>query len=144
MNYYEERTRHVLNNLGISKPYRGGDYIASSIRYISLHENCFTPITKILYPEISKMHHTSRDSVECGIREIIELIWSDDSNAKVRKVIFPNYESTKPTNSEFLSSLYQYLYHKMHFENFTYICPTTGSYCKHSQEILTKLNMTCL
>ena len=136
MNYYEEATKQTLKDLGITKPYRGSEYIASSINYISSHENCFTPITKILYPEIAKIHHTSREGVECGIREIIELIWINNSNVQLRNVIFPRYKTEKPTNSEFLFILYQFLSHGMKHHDFTYICPTTGTYCKHSREII--------
>ena len=85
------------------------------------------------------MHQTSRESVEYGIREIIELIWMSDSNQKTRRIIFPKYETVKPTNSEFLSALYQYL--RLMCHDFTYVCPTTGSHCKHSREIIEVLRI---
>ena len=139
MKYYKTITKQTLAHLGVSKPYRGIEYIVSSILYIATHEDNFTPITKILYPSVAKIHKASPEGIEIGIRDIIELIWSNEAHAEYRCLVFPDLDK-KPTNSEFLLALYQYI-SKIHVKSsdITFQCPLAGGQCEFSEEIVSRL-----
>ena len=139
MNYYKTITQQTMAHLGVVKPYRGSEYIVSSMRYIAAHEDNFTPITKILYPAVAKIHKVSRESIESGIRDIIELIWSDDTHTEYRRQVFPDLDK-KPTNSEFLLALYHYI-NKINVKSsdITINCPLSGGPCQFSDEMIARL-----
>jgi len=139
MNYYKTITKQTLAHLGVSKPYRGIEYIVSSIWYIAAHEDDFTPITKILYPSVAKIHKASPEGIEIGIRDIIELIWSNETHAEYRRLVFPDLDK-KPTNSEFLLALYQYI-SKINGQtpNITFVCPLSGGQCQFSAEMVSRI-----
>ena len=139
MNYYKTITKQTLAHLGVSKPYRGIEYIVSSILYIATHEDDFTPITKILYPSVAKIHKASPEGIEIGIRDIIELIWSNETHAEYRRLVFPNLDK-KPTNSEFLLALYQYI-SKINIDtsDMSFFCPLAGGQCRFSDEMIARI-----
>ena len=139
MNYCKTITKQTLTHLGVTKPYRGIEYIVSSIWYIAAHEDDFTPITKILYPAVAKIHNVSRESIESGIRDIIDLIWSNETHAEYRCLVFPDLDK-KPTNSEFLLALYQYISKiNVKTSDITFQCPLAGGQCEFSEEIVLRL-----
>ena len=139
MKYYKTITKQTLVHLGVTKPYRGIEYIVSSMWYIAKHEDDFTPITKILYPAVAKIHNVSRESIESGIRDIIDLIWSNETHAEYRHLVFPDLDK-KPTNSEFLLALYQYI-NKINSttSDITFHCPLAGGKCQFSEEMITRI-----
>jgi len=100
----------ILSELGIRKKYKGIKYILTCIDYIERHENTFMPVTKILYVDVAKLHASSGDNVEQGIRRIIERIWDCKENSSlIYKIFHITYEDTRPTNTEFLWALYEYV-----------------------------------
>jgi len=139
MNYYKTITQQTMAHLGVVKPYRGSEYIVSSMRYIAAHEDNFTPITKILYPAVAKIHKVSKESIESGIRDIIDLIWANETHAEYRHLVFPNLYK-KPTNSEFLFALYQYISKiNVNTSDITFFCPLVGGQCQFSDEMLSRM-----
>ena len=139
MNCYKTVTKQTLTHLGVTKPYRGIEYVVSCVWYIATHEDEFTPITKILYPSVAKIHNVSRESIESGIRDIIDLIWSNETHAEYRRLVFPDLDK-KPTNSEFLLALYQYI-NKINVKtsDITFQCPWAGGQCEFSEEIISRI-----
>lgn len=100
----------ILNELGIHKKYKGVKYILTCIDYMEHHQRTFLPVTKFLYVDVAKIHKSSRYSVEQGIRRIIERIWDCKENDDLVKKIFgKTYDNTRPTNTDFLLALYEYV-----------------------------------
>lgn len=132
----------ILHELGVYKLYKGSEYIVSCINYIDRHETDFTPVTKVLYVDIAKLHNTSRYNVESGIRSIIEFIWDREENKELLKKIFGrNAIARKPANLEFLISLYHYV--KFQPENINvlaqkdiFVCPSSHGQCPFYKDIV--------
>lgn len=127
----------LLMKFGISKMYKGYDYIVSCIHFISDNEYSFTPITKILYVEIAKQYNTSSQCVEKSIRDTIKTIWDKNYDNKLLYEVFGIHTiSKRPSNMEFLLSLYQYVKNKRRKEsfliknNFNFVCPLSGKECE--------------
>jgi len=144
---YEDTTKSVLHQLGIGKSYKGYDYILCGIRLISQDESLLHCITKVLYIDIAKEHHTSGTCVEKNMRTIIEVIWrnTQENQQLILNIFGTRYASTKPSNKEFLELLYEYVksYNilKKAFLVNEVICPITQEVCAAYNELLKKLSI---
>lgn len=139
---YKIFTKKILQELGIQKKYKGCEYIISCVQYISENEDEYFPVTKILYVDVAKEFNTSDTCIERGIRNTIEKIWckKDEEQDKLVSKIFGKYsEQHKPTNMQFLASLYDYM--KLNSKsictnkNFIFICPKTGCECNYCKNV---------
>ncbi len=140
---YEKELLEILYNLGIRKMYKGCEYILYGIHYISENEANFSPITKILYVEIAKEYSTSNLCIEKNIRSVIELIWKESTNDVWISRVFGNYYLLKrPSNLEFLTSLYHYVrnttsqYSLPDRKNPGFICPMSGNECEYCRDYI--------
>lgn len=101
----------ILREIGISCSLLGYDYIKASI-IMGLDEPIvFRRITKELYPRVAKQFGTTPSRVERAIRHAIENAW-DRGNVKILHNIFGysvSAEKGKPTNSEFLATVVEYI-----------------------------------
>lgn len=96
-----------LHKLGMPAHIKGYQYIREGIFQLFTTENKSTKITKELYPLIADKYNTTPSRVERAIRHSIEVSWSR-GDYEVMESIFGNsvdFERSKPTNSEFLSSV---------------------------------------
>ena len=138
-------TRNVLHQLGIGKSYSGYDYILYAVNLIAKDENVLTGITKVLYIDIAKAFHTSDTCVERNIRKVIEVIWSQSkrNHSAILKIFGERFETTKPTNKEFLELLYEYI--KAHtilkklFQTDKIICPISNEVCIAYRQLVENL-----
>lgn len=66
-------------------------------------------ITKLIYPDIASLFHTSWNCVEKNIRTVVNSIW-ESHNTELLKIIFNKSEKDKkPTNKEFFKYMYDYI-----------------------------------
>lgn len=96
-----------LHKLGMPAHIKGYQYIREGIFQIFMNKGNVSKITKDLYPLIAKMYETTPSRVERAIRHSIEVSWSR-GDYDVMESIFGNsvdFERSKPTNSEFISSV---------------------------------------
>jgi len=136
---YEVQTIDILNQLGAHPKYKGYTYIISSILYIS--EKRESPVlTKTLYVDIAQKHNTSAQCVEKNIRKVIENIWENNQNKTLKKSIFGAHQNARPSNSDFLLSLHQYIatratrdYYK---EKYSFVCPASGTDCEFCNDFI--------
>ena len=141
---YEDTTKSVLHQLGIGKSYKGYNYILYGIHLISQDESRLYCITKVLYIDIAKEHHTSSICVEKNMRTIIEVIWRKTRENKqlILNIFGSRYASVKPSNKEFLELLYEYVKsYDMLKEAFLInkvICPISKEVCN---EFMKKLSI---
>ena len=142
---YEDTAKSVLHQLGIGKSYKGYNYILYGIHLISQDESRLYCITKVLYIDIAKEHHTSSICVEKNMRTIIEVIWRKTRENKqlILNIFGSRYASVKPSNKEFLELLYEYIkshnliYRLIHADKF--ICPISKDVCVAYTKIIESL-----
>lgn len=141
----EKLTITILNQLGISKTYKGYHYIISSIQFIHENETTFLPITKNLYIDIAKQYHTSDKCIEKNIRKITEIIWKEKKNPSLICDIFGKDNLTKRlSNTEFLILLYEYIIShtytdiliNLYQKETPFICPFCKTPCEFYSKII--------
>ena len=96
-----------LHKLGMPAHIKGYQYIREGIFQMFTNGTKVNKITKDLYPLIAGMFDTTPSRVERAIRHSIEVSWSR-GDYEVMESIFGNsvdFERSKPTNSEFISSV---------------------------------------
>lgn len=96
-----------LHKLGMPAHIKGYQYIREGIFQMFTNGTKVNKITKDLYPLIALMYDTTPSRVERAIRHSIEVSWSR-GDYEVMESIFGNsvdFERSKPTNSEFISSV---------------------------------------
>ena len=140
----EEKTLEILRKLGLQKVYKGCEYIISCINFIATNETGFTPVTKVLYIEVAKQYNTSSICVEKNIRSVIKKIWSTPENSPlISKIFSEHYTDKQPGNIEFLTLLHRYvkLNSFKNYDDYTFICPHSGTACEICKDfILETLN----
>lgn len=97
----------LLHSLGIPSHVRGYQYIREGILLIYESTSVVTLVTKDIYPEIAAKFETTSSRVERAIRHAIEISWVR-GDLKLMEKIFGNsidFERSKPTNSEFLTTI---------------------------------------
>ena len=104
--------RHLLKRLGIPANIKGYHYLVTAILLI-LNDNVYLgEITKGLYPEVAKMWDSTGSKVERAMRHAIESGIDRGGNAEFWNEIMVNsvsYYKGKPTNSEFLATICEYI-----------------------------------
>lgn len=96
-----------LHKLGMPAHIKGYQYIREGIFQMFTNKGNVSKITKELYPLIAEKYDTTPSRVERAIRHSIEVSWSR-GDYEVMESIFGNsvdFERSKPTNSEFISSV---------------------------------------
>lgn len=82
------------------------DYIELAIKHnYNLYE--LSP-TKSIYPEIAKIHRVDEIKVERTIRKAIEISWKETNN-DIKNIVFPVMNNNRPTNSEMIYAIYEYV-----------------------------------
>ena len=103
----EVEVSSILHNLGIPSHVKGYKYIREGIMLLYSSEDSMHLITKEIYPEIALKFNTTSSRVERAIRHAIEISWIR-GDLKLMENIFGNsidFERSRPTNSEFLTTI---------------------------------------
>lgn len=98
-----------LARLGFAPHLRGYAYLKTGIRRCLESPHEMESVTKLLYPAIAKEHETTAARVEHGIRHAIALAW-EGRDEEEWGFIFGFRKSHRPTNSEFLAALTDYIH----------------------------------
>lgn len=99
-----EVVSYLLRKLSIRADLLGYDYLCTAIEMVVNDISCLHNMTKVLYPEIAKVHNTTPQRVERAIRHSIVAMLKDGRAA------YTAYEVTGlphdgVTNSMFIGSL---------------------------------------
>ena len=106
----EERVLgQYLNKLGFAPHLRGYSYLKTGIRHCIETPQEMESVTKLLYPAIAREHNTTAARVEHGIRHAIAQAW-DGRDEEEWGSVFGFRNSRRPSNSEFLAALTDYIY----------------------------------
>lgn len=106
----EKNISIVLRKLGVPPSLTGFEYILTSIKLID-EDKYYCYHTWELYHEVANRHNTTHIRCERCIRHAVEISFKYGGLKAIEEVFGSAYDSTKgkPTNSEFLACLYEYL-----------------------------------
>ena len=96
---------NILKSLGIPVKLSGYRYISTAIEMVIQDETFLDSVTKLLYPEVAKQHHSTPQRVEKAIRHAIEVAWTTNKD----NLSLPDFKQCvcvgkkRPTNSEFIA-----------------------------------------
>ena len=102
---------NVLAKMGMPEHVIGYPYVTEAIKLIVNRPEVIHSVTKIIYPEITKMFDVPLTRVERSIRNAIEITWLE-GNFRLQDEFFrqPNYLFRhRPANSEFLFCMAEYV-----------------------------------
>ena len=101
----EQVVTKFIRSIGIPLHINGYEYLRTAIMLVMVDYTKFDSVTKILYPEVAKIHHTTPSRVERSIRHAIEVAWSNMTPGTAYELFGDSGQvySTRPTNSEFIS-----------------------------------------
>lgn len=98
------RITRIMLELGMPAHLRGYHYLREAVCLSMENMELVGSVTKLLYPEVAKIYHTSNEKVERAIRSVIEVGW-ERGNRELYEEIF-GYSvadgKKRPTNSEFV------------------------------------------
>ena len=103
----ESEVSVLLHDLGIPTHVRGYQYIREGVMLLYASDGVSSLVTKEIYPKIANKYQTTSSRVERAIRHAIEISWSR-GDIKLMENLFGNsidFDRSRPTNSEFLSTL---------------------------------------
>lgn len=108
---WERIVGNCLVKLGVPVHLKGYGYIKTGILRCILEPEELEGVTKILYPAIAKIHHTTAGKVEHGIRHAISKAWEIENKSEWERIFGHRLTSNmgKPSNSEFLAAISDYI-----------------------------------
>jgi len=104
----ENRITFILHRIGFPAHIRGFPYARKSIAIVMEDRGAIDAVTKLLYPCVARAYHTTPSCVERAIRHAIEVAWNR-SMAETLHHVFGCFIERKPTNSEFIALIAEYL-----------------------------------
>lgn len=120
----------IIHQVGIPAHIKGYHYLRTAIMLSVNNDEMINCITKLLYPTIAKQYQTTSSRVERAIRHAIEIAW-DRGDVDVLTNIFSYTVHTsrgKPTNSEFIALIADYLRLKFKQQAAGHSVPLAASY----------------
>jgi len=97
----------IMHEIGIPAHIKGYQYVRSAIMLVIKNPTAMNSVTKIVYPEVAKMHDTTASRAERAIRHAIECAWErgdiDVLNSYFGYTV--HNRRGKPTNSEFIAMI---------------------------------------
>ena len=99
-----------LSRLGMPSGLSGYRYMTSAIKTVLYNENALDSITKILYPDVAKIHNTTPQRVEKAMRHAIKVTWGSGSFSNIDGYTFYVREGRNyPTNSHFIAEVSRHI-----------------------------------
>lgn len=99
-----------LSKLGMPSGLSGYRYMISAIKLVLFNENALDCVTKILYPDIAKMHKSTPQRVEKALRHAIKLTWSNGIlKNKDGYNFYVKDGRDYPTNSQFIAEMRRHI-----------------------------------
>ena len=107
-----ERTiSDLMLELGIPAHLRGYQFLRSAIGMCVEDMELVGSVTKLLYPDLAKVYHTTDQKIERAIRNAIEVSW-ERGNGELFEQLFGycnSREYSRPTNSEYIATVADYI-----------------------------------
>lgn len=115
-----KETTKLLHYLGTPAKLKGHNLIRTAIVIVYYNEEYIDNITNKLYPEVARKYKIKIANVEYNMRSAIGATWNRGEIDNIVE-IFGNtvsYEKSKPTNSEFIAMIVDYLRRKYYWDNY--------------------------
>ncbi|MBQ9552827.1 MAG: sporulation transcription factor Spo0A [Clostridia bacterium] len=106
-NSLDSTISEIMHQIGVPAHIKGYQYLRTAIRLSVEDPEMISAVTKILYPTVAKMYHSTSSRVERAIRHAIEVAW-DRGDVDVLSSYFGytiQNSRGKPTNSEFIAMI---------------------------------------
>ncbi len=107
----EQVISEFMLELGIPAHLRGYQYLRSAVEMCTKDMELVGSVTKLLYPDLARMYKTTDQKIERAIRNAIEVSW-ERGNGELFEQLFGycnSGEYTRPTNSEYIASVADYI-----------------------------------
>ena len=107
----EQAISSFMLELGIPAHLRGYQYLRSAVEMCAEDMELVGSVTKLLYPDLAKMYKTTDQKIERAIRNAIEVSWERGNSALFEQLFgyCNSNEYTRPTNSEYIASVADYI-----------------------------------
>lgn len=105
------RTTHLLHEIGIPANLCGHEYLREAVLMVANENEVYGKMTKIVYPSIAEKYSKSSSSVEKAIRTALDVAWMRGKTDLLDEIFgfTVNIQKGKPTNSEFIALLADYV-----------------------------------
>lgn len=107
----KQEISEFMLELGIPAHLRGYQYLRSAVEMCTEDMELVGSVTKLLYPDLARLYHTTDQKIERAIRNAIEVSW-ERGNGDLFEQLFgycnsPEY--SRPTNSEYIATVADYI-----------------------------------
>ena len=114
---YTAQTKHTLENLGITRKYKGYYYLSDAVEIVNINETTLLNVSKHIYNPISLKYNCNSRTIEKNIRTVILNAWKNNKH-QIENIMGVRLTSP-PTVTEFIDGLAYYVKVKMiHKQNF--------------------------
>lgn len=117
---YDTEIAEAMINFGVMPHLQGYRYLREAIRRTINDPNTLSGVTKVLYPELAKAYKTTPKCVERSMRSALDTAW-EHGDASRRNDYFGEMTmllSKRPTNSEFISMVTEFILLRKRKERF--------------------------
>lgn len=107
----EQAISGFMLELGVPAHLRGYQYLRSAVEMCAQDMELVGSVTKLLYPDLAKLYHTTDQKIERAIRNAIEVSW-ERGNSELFERLFGysnSNEYSRPTNSEYIATVADYI-----------------------------------
>ena len=104
---YAAKTKHTLENLGITRKYRGYYFLSDAVEIVNLKEAALLNVGKYIYSPISIKYNCNSRTIERNIRTVILKAWKN--NKYQMENIMGVKLTSPPTVTEFIDGLAYYV-----------------------------------
>ncbi len=103
----EQAISGFMLELGIPAHLRGYQYLRSAVEMCVGDMELVGSVTKLLYPDLARMHKTTDQKIERAIRNAIEVSWERGNGILFEELFGYNNseEYSRPTNSEYIAAV---------------------------------------
>lgn len=98
----------LMLSVGFSAHYSGYSFLREAVMISVKNDGCHM-VTKDVYPAVARMYNVTPIKVERAIRTVIDGLWSNGGEMRVKFLRLPPKRSKKPSNSEMIASLAEYI-----------------------------------
>lgn len=125
----QEEIVHSLREINFPAHVKGYAYAKTALEIVLNKPESIEAITKELYPEVARIHHTTPSRVERALRHGVELIYDRNTPDDLNELLGPSsWNKGKLTNSEFLAVMAENI--RMTLDRFTELKDELPKVCK--------------
>ena len=106
---FEYKVTTMLQSIGVPANLKGYPYLREAVILVYNNRDYIEAVTKYLYPEIAKKFGTTWSRVERAMRHSIEVAIDRGNPEYYRKIFTMSPVKGKPTNSEAIAEMVEYL-----------------------------------